>query len=80
MAPRLNTALAARHSLRYRMDGGLFVTGPCAYCGLDTIDFCPECGIFVCRQCDLRAHWPAVGLATDVLFPVGPLSFGGRRR
>jgi len=60
--------LAALHSLRHRMDGGLFLTGQCSYCGLDTIDFCPECGLFVCRQCDRREHWPAVGIVPDVGF------------
>ena len=60
------TDKAARHSLRHRMEDGLFVTGLCTYCGLDTIDFCPECGAFVCRRCDVREHWPAVGIVPDV--------------
>jgi len=50
------------------MIGGAFVKGPCAYCGLDTIDFCSECGAFVCRRCDTRRHWPAVGIVPDIGF------------
>lgn len=60
---------AALHSLQHRMDDGLFVTGLCTYCGLSTIDFCPECGLFVCRRCDVREHWPAVGIRPPVGFP-----------
>jgi hypothetical protein len=71
---------AAAHSLRHRMDGGLFVTGTCAYCGLSTIDFCPECGIFVCRRCDTREHWPAVGIFPDVGFRFPGLAPFGRER
>jgi hypothetical protein len=62
----------AIHTLRHRMDGGVFINGPCTYCGLDTIDFCGECGIFVCRRCDTRAHWPAVGIVPEFGF-VPPL-------
>jgi hypothetical protein len=56
---------ALLHSLRHNMMDGLFVEGQCAYCGLTTIDFCPECGIFVCRRCDTPKHWPAVGIIPD---------------
>ncbi len=69
---------AALHTLRHQLDEGQFVTGVCAYCGLDTIDFCPECGLFVCRRCDTLEHWPAVGIFPDVGF-VGP-RFGGPGR
>jgi hypothetical protein len=62
--------LAALHSPRHRMSDGLFVEGPCAYCGLTTIDFCPECGIFVCRRCDTPRHWPAVGIFPDIGFTI----------
>jgi hypothetical protein len=61
------------------MDDGVFVTGACGYCGLDTIDFCPECGIFVCRGCERREHWPAVGIVPDVGF-AAPRFLGGRGR
>jgi hypothetical protein len=66
MTITINHLLAAKHSLRYEMSNGLFVEGQCAYCGLTTIDFCPECGIYVCRQCDTPRHWPAVGVIPDV--------------
>lgn len=62
---------AFAHSLRYKMADGLFVRGLCTYCGLPTIDFCPECGIYVCRACDTLRHWPAVGIAPDVGFRRG---------
>ena len=68
-------AQAATHALRHNMEEGLFVTGACAYCGLDTIDFCPECNIFVCRRCDTREHWPAVGIVPDFGFGHGPRRF-----
>jgi len=57
---------ALLHTLRHNMSDGLFVEGRCAYCGLSTIDFCPECGVFVCRRCDTPKHWPAVGIYPDV--------------
>jgi hypothetical protein len=69
------TEKAAVHTLGHRMDEGVFINGPCAYCGLDTIDFCPECGTFVCRRCDVREHWPAVGIIPDVGFAVEPFRF-----
>ncbi len=59
---------AALHSLGHNMSDGLFVEGLCAYCGLTTIDFCPECGVFVCRRCDTAKHWLAVGIVPDVGF------------
>jgi hypothetical protein len=71
------THKAAAHSLHHKMEGGLFVTGGCAYCGIDTIDFCPECGVFVCRGCDVREHWPAVGIVPEFGFVAE--SFGPRR-
>lgn len=74
------TETAARHSLRHRMEDGLFVSGLCAYCGLYTIDFCPECGLFVCRQCDTREHWPTVGIVPEVGFLVEPFGVERRRR
>ncbi len=74
------TRQAAVHSLTHRMDDGLFVTGLCAYCGLTTIDYCPACGIFVCRQCDVREHWPAAGILPTVGFAVEPYRVGGRFR
>lgn len=58
-----NSALV--HSLRHNMVDGFFETGLCAYCGLSTIDFCPACGVFVCRRCDTPKHWPAVGIYPD---------------
>jgi hypothetical protein len=61
-------AKAAVHSLVHNMADGLFVRGACAYCGLTTVDFCPECGVFVCRQCDTTKHWPAVGILPTVGF------------
>jgi hypothetical protein len=72
------TQKAMVHSLEHRMEEGLFVSGLCSYCGLTTIDFCPACGIFVCRQCDVREHWPAVGIVPDVGF-AEPFRMGGRR-
>jgi hypothetical protein len=57
---------ARLHALGHRMADGLFIRDRCAYCGLLTVDFCPECGIFVCRQCDTLKHWPAVGIVPDV--------------
>jgi hypothetical protein len=59
---------ARQHALGHRMVDGLFVRDTCAYCGLLTVDFCPECGIFVCRQCDIPKHWPSVGIFPDVGF------------
>jgi hypothetical protein len=59
---------ARLHSLGHRMEDGLFIRDRCAYCGLLTVDFCPECGIFVCRRCDMLEHWPAVGIVPDVGF------------
>jgi hypothetical protein len=56
------TEKARLHSLQHRMADGLFVTGLCTYCGLSTIDLCPECSAFVCRRCDVREHWAAVGI------------------
>jgi len=69
------TARAMLHSLEHRMVDGLFVTGLCTYCGLSTIDFCPECGVPVCRLCDVNKHWPAVGVFPTVGFrgPVVPI-------
>jgi hypothetical protein len=63
---------AIKHALGHRMINGLFERDACAYCGLITVDFCPECGIFVCRQCDTLRHWPDVGI-----FP--PVGFGRPR-
>jgi hypothetical protein len=60
--------MAALHSLGHNMVDGLFVKGPCAYCGLPTIDFCPTCGVFVCRLCDTPKHWPDVGIVPDIGF------------
>ena len=57
---------AALHSLRHRLADGFFVRDRCFYCGLSTIDFCPECGVFVCRNCDVPKHWPAVGIFPDI--------------
>ncbi len=57
---------AAQHSLGHKMSEGLFVTGACGYCGLATIDFCPQCGIFVCRRCDVPKHWPDVQIFPEV--------------
>lgn len=74
------TETAARHSLRYRMEDGLFVSGLCAYCGLNTIDFCPECGLFVCRQCDIPEHWRRLGIRPDFGFVVEPFDFKRRGR
>jgi hypothetical protein len=73
------TPRAAAHSLRHRLEEGAFITGRCAYCGLDTIDFCPECNLFVCRRCDRKEHWPAVGIFPDVGFVVAEYFGGGRR-
>jgi hypothetical protein len=60
------------------MSDGLFVQGQCAYCGLTTIDFCPECQVYVCRRCDTPRHWPDVGIAVDVGF--APVYSGLGRR
>ena len=65
------TTKAAVHSLGHNMIDGLFVQGSCAYCGLTTIDSCPACGVFVCRQCDRAKHWPAVGIFPEVGFVLG---------
>jgi hypothetical protein len=74
------TYKAAAHSLRHRMDDGVFITGPCAYCGIDTIEFCPECSAFVCRGCDVREHWPAVGIVPEFGFVAEPFRPGRFRR
>jgi hypothetical protein len=74
------TGTAAIHSLTHRMNDGLFVSGLCTYCGATTIDYCPACGIFVCRQCDTREHWAAVGIVPDFGFAAEPYRFGGRFR
>jgi hypothetical protein len=66
------TTKAGVHSLGHNMADGIFVQGSCAWCGLTTIDFCDACGLFVCRQCDRKAHWPAVGIFPDVGFVSGP--------
>lgn len=57
---------ASLHQLRHRMVDRLFVRDRCAYCGLLTVDFCPECTQFVCRRCDTLRHWPAVGIVPDL--------------
>jgi hypothetical protein len=57
-----------RHALGHRMLNGVFDRGACAYCGVLTLDFCPECGVFVCRGCDTSRHWPAVGIFPHVGF------------
>jgi hypothetical protein len=74
------TTKAGLHSLGHNMIDGLFARGPCAYCGLDTIDFCPACGVFVCRQCDTAEHWPAVGIIPEVGFVLGDDIRWPRRR
>jgi hypothetical protein len=53
------------HCLGHKMSEGLSVQGRCGYCGLTTIDFCDECGIYVCRRCDMPRHWPDVGVVID---------------
>ncbi len=70
--------LAAVHSLRYNMSDGLFVEGRCGYCRSTTIDFCPECGIYVCRRCDMTRLWPDVGVGSDGGF--APVYAGYQRR
>jgi hypothetical protein len=71
---------ARLHALGHRMADGLFIRDRCAYCGLTTVDFCAECGIFVCRKCDVLEHWPAVGIVPDVgLGWQGRGRWGGRR-
>jgi hypothetical protein len=58
--------MAALHRLGHRMADRLFVRDRCTYCGALTVDFCAQCGVFVCRNCDVREHWPAVGIFPDV--------------
>jgi len=73
-------AKAAVHSLGHNMIDGLFVRGACAYCGLTTVDFCPACGVFVCRRCDTPKHWPAVGIFPDIGFIADDYPLGRRFR
>ena len=42
--------LNIKHALGHRIINGLFDRGACAYCGAITLDFCPECEFFVCRN------------------------------
>lgn len=67
------------HALEHRMVDGLFVRDRCIYCGLATIDFCPECAFFVCRRCDTLKHWPAVCIYPDIGLGWRGRWRGGRR-
>jgi hypothetical protein len=75
------TTKAGAHSLGHNMIDGAFERGPCAYCGLTTIDFCDACGAFVCRGCDTLRHWPDVGIIPEVGFVLeGDVRWPRRRR